>query len=61
MKVKSVLNRRWTPMDADERGMLFVGAQGNSDACSQELHQHEFALTIGVHRRPSAVSSGFGQ
>jgi hypothetical protein len=48
-------------MDADERGMPFVSVHGNNDASSQELHQHEFALTIGVHLRPSAVPQGFAK
>jgi hypothetical protein len=49
-------NRRWTPMDADERGICSVRAHGITAECLQEPKHNHFARTIGVHRRPSAVN-----
>jgi hypothetical protein len=54
------LNRRWTPMDADERGILVGFAKEIIARCRQAPGIHEFALTIGVHRRPSAVNLPLG-
>jgi hypothetical protein len=54
-KTQEQINRRWTPMDADDPNEIFwlelLRAKGN-DSKGTDM---TIPLTIGVHRRPSAV------